>query len=403
MLESPCFTAGSRRMSIFSEKHSSPTHVERRLRVLQLGKYYYPYMGGIENHLYLLCNELKHEVDLDVLVCNARRASTTDSVEGVNVRRCFELAKLASASICPTMPLELSRREYDVVHFHFPHPMGVMSYQLARHSHRHAVVVTYHSDIVRQVNLLKAYRPFMDRLLARADAILCTSPDYMEGSDALGRLRHKCHVVPYGINTSQFEPSEAIRREARSIRARFGDRPLVLAVGRLIYYKGFEYVIRAMREVDAELAIVGEGPLRSSLEAIAREMAIAHRVHFIGEVHNLALAPWYHACDVYALPSIARSEAFAIVQLEAMVCGKPVVNTAIPRSGVPFVSRGGESGLTVPPADSQSFGRALRTILADEGLARRMGEAGQARVKREFSKEVMAGRVKEIYRHVTRI
>jgi rhamnosyl/mannosyltransferase len=360
-------------------------------------------MGGIENHLYLLCNELKHDVDLDVVVCNTRRASTTDSVDGVKVRRCFELAKLASASICPTMPLELSRRNYDIVHFHFPHPMGVMSYQVARHSHRHAVVVTYHSDIVRQVTLLKAYRPFMDRLLARADAILCTSPDYMEGSDALRQLRHKCHVVPYGIDTSQFEPSEAIRREALSIRARFGDRPLVLAVGRLIYYKGFEYVIRAMREVDAELAIVGEGPLRSQLEAIAREMGVANRVHFIGEVHNLALAPWYYACNVYALPSVARSEAFAIVQLEAMACGKPVVNTAIPRSGVPFVSRGGESGLTVPPADSPSFGRALRTILADDRLARRLGAAGRTRVMREFSKEAMAIRIKEIYRSVTRV
>jgi glycosyltransferase involved in cell wall biosynthesis len=389
-------------MSIFSEERFSQTQVGARLRVLQLGKYYYPYMGGIENHLYLLCNELKHDIDLDVIVCNTRRASTTDSVDGVKVRRCFELAKLASASICPTMPLELSRRDYDIVHFHFPHPMGVMSYQLARRPNRHAVVVTYHSDIVRQVKLLKAYRPFMDRLLARADAILCTSPDYMEGSDALRSLRHKCHIVPYGIDTSQFEPSEAIAREARSIRARFGDRPLVLAVGRLIYYKGFEYVIRAMREVDAELAIVGDGPLRSSLEATAREMGIAHRVHFIGEVHNLALAPWYYACNVYALPSIARSEAFAIVQLEAMACGKPIVNTAIPRSGVPFVSRAGESGLTVPPADAQSFGRALRTILADDSLARRLGEAGLRRVKREFSKEAMARRTKEIYRSVTR-
>ena len=372
------------------------------MRVLQLGKYYYPYMGGIENHLYLLCNELKREVDLDVVVCNSERASATAVVEGVTVRRCLELFKVASTSICPTMPLEVSRRRYDVAHFHFPHPMGVMSYHLARHTHRHAVVVTYHGDVVKQVNLLRAYRPFMDSLLARADAILCTSPDYLEGSEALTLLRHKCHVVPYGIDAAQFEPTDAVLSAARAIRARFRDRPLVLGVGRLIYYKGFEHAIRAMRDVDADLVLVGEGPLRGALEAVAREAGVAARVHFAGEVHNLALAPWYYACDVYALPSIVRSEAFAIVQLEAMACGKPIVNTAIPRSGVPFVSRGGESGLTVPPADSQAFGQALRAILGDRSVARRFGEAGRERVKREFSKEVMAHRVVSIYRDVTR-
>jgi rhamnosyl/mannosyltransferase len=128
---------------------------------------------------------------------------------------------------------------------------------------------------------------------------------------------------------------------------------------------------------------------------------VAERVHFVGEVHNNDLAPWYLASDVYALPSIARSEAFAIVQLEAMACGKPVVNTAIARSGVPFVSRDGESGLTVKVGDAEAFGRALGAILGDRELARRFGEAGRARVKREFSKEVMAERMLAVYQNVT--
>jgi rhamnosyl/mannosyltransferase len=371
------------------------------MRVLQLGKYYYPYMGGIENHLYLLCNELKRHVDLDVVVCNSKRENETDIVDGVSVRRCLELAKVASTSICPTMPLEVSRRRYDVLHLHFPHPMGVMSYLLGLRAHKHAVVVTYHSDIVKQANLLKAYRPFMDRVLARADAILCTSPDYMQGSDVLVRFRSKCHVLPYGIDTTQFDPSPKMRDEAAKIRARFHDRPLVLGVGRLIYYKGFEHAIRAMKHVDAELLLVGDGPLRAMLEQTAREAGVAERVHFVGEVHNNDLAPWYLASDVYALPSVARSEAFAIVQLEAMACGKPVVNTAIARSGVPFVSRDGESGLTVKVGDAEAFGQALRAILADRELARRFGDAGRARVEREFSKEVMAERMLAIYRDVT--
>jgi rhamnosyl/mannosyltransferase len=367
------------------------------MNVLQLGKYYYPYMGGIENHLYLLCNELKQKVDLDVLVCNSERTSTVEEVDGVRVTRCFELTNVASTSICPTMPLELSRRRYDLVHFHFPHPMAVLSYLLARPAHAHSVVITYHSDILKQKRLLRVYRSFMDRVLERADAIVCTSPNYLEGSDALRPHRDKCTVIPYGIDRSQFERTRELEEQAAAIRARYPGRRLVLGVGRLIYYKGFEYVIRAMRDVDADLLLVGSGPLRPALEKAAHEAGVAQRVHFVGEVHNQALAPYYFASEVYALPSIARSEAFAIVQLEAMACDLPVVNTAIPRSGVSFVSRDGESGLTVPPEDAAAFAGALKTILGDENLARRFGAAGRARVQREFSKEVMTERMLALY------
>ena len=371
------------------------------MRVLQLGKFYYPHMGGIENHLYLLCNELKRSVDLDVVVSSSGRTSSVEEVNGVQVTRCFALTNVASTSICPTMPLELSGRRYDVLHFHFPDPMGVMSYLAGRHAHRHAIVITYHGDIVKQERLLRLYRPFMNRILARADAIICTSPDYRDGSGVLASYRGKCHVIPHGIDLSQFALTREIEREAASIRARFPGRRIVLAVGRLIYYKGFEYVIRAIREVDAELLLVGTGPLRASLEQTARECGVASRVHFLGEVPAASLAAHYFASDVYALPSVARSEAFAIVQLEAMACGVPIVNTAIPRSGVTYVSRDGESGLTVPPADAPAFAVALSKILDDRPFAQRLGAAGRARVGREFSKEVMGERTLALYRNVT--
>lgn len=367
------------------------------MRVLQLGKYYYPYMGGMENHLYLLCNELKSRVNLDVLVCNSEAKNVTETIDGVTVTRAAQVAHAASTSICPTMPLEISRRTYDVLHLHCPHPMGAMSYLFSRRAHPHKVIVTWHSDIVKQKRLLRAFQPFMNLVLAKASAIICTSPNYMEGSEVLAPFRSKCHVIPYGIDVTQFERTPAIEHEAAAIRARYNHRPLLIGVGRLIYYKGFEYAVRAMREVDAELLLVGSGPLRPALEQMARECGVAAKVHFVGEVHNQALAPYYFASSAYVLPSIARSEAFAIVQLEAMACGLPVVNTSIPRSGVPFVSRDGESGLTVPPEDAPAFARALKTILDDKDLARRFGEAGRARVHREFSREVMTERTMALY------
>jgi rhamnosyl/mannosyltransferase len=360
---------------------------------LQLGKYYPPYKGGIESHLHLLCSELKAEVDLDVVVCNTGGRTVRERVGGIPVTRCAEVAHLASTSLCPTMPLELSRRDYDVIHLHFPHPVGVMSYLASRRPRRHAVVVTYHSDIVRQARLLRLFRPFMQRVLARADRIICTSQAYLDTSPELGAHRDRCVVVPLGIDLGQWRRTPDAEERARELRARHGT-PLLLAVGRLTYYKGFEHAIRAMREVNGTLVVVGEGPMRASLATLARECGVADRVHLVGDVPDLK--PWFLAADAFVFPSVARSEAFGIVQLEAMACGLPVVNTALD-SGVPFVSRHGETGFTVPPSDPAALARALRELLSDPARRAALGAAARRRVEREFRKETMAARVLSAY------
>jgi glycosyltransferase involved in cell wall biosynthesis len=255
--------------------------------VLQIGKYYYPYMGGIENHLYLLCNELKNRVALEVVVCNDERQTVNEVVEGVRVTRCGQVTNVASTSLSPQMPLVLSRRRYRIIHFHFPNPMGVMAYLTSTKPGPHKVVVTYHSDIVRQENLQKIYAPFMHRVLNQAAVIICTSPNYLDSSATLARYRQKCQVIPYGIDISQFGLTPTIEAQATALRQQYRG-PLLLAVGRLIYYKGFEYLITAMRNIDAELLLIGDGPLREELERLARECGVAERVHFLGEIHNPA-------------------------------------------------------------------------------------------------------------------
>jgi rhamnosyl/mannosyltransferase len=365
------------------------------MTVLQLGKYYYPYMGGIENHLFLLCNEIRQRMPLEVVVCNSAPATTYESVNGVSITRCGEIFNIASTSLCPSMPMVLSRLQYKIIHFHFPHPMGVLSYLASRKPGNHAVVITYHSDIVRQENLLKLYAPFMRRVMDRADAIICTSPNYLASSTQLARYREKCLVIPYGIALDQFTPSKWSEAEAAKIRARY-QGPILLGVGRLIYYKGFEYAIQAMREINGHLLLIGDGPLRASLQKLAQDCQVADRVHFLGEVHNNEITPYYYASDIFAFPSIARSEAFGIVQLEAMACRRPVVNTALD-SGVPFVSRHEESGLTVAPKNPAAFAQAVNRLLQNPEWMRQLGEAGGQRVESEFSKAVMADRILKLY------
>lgn len=370
------------------------------MKVLQLGKYYAPYRGGMETHLSGLCEELKGRVRLEVLVSNTAPRTVHEVVRGVPVTRCAELVKVASTSLNPTLPLELSRRRYELLHMHFPHPMAVMGYLGSVRPRRHGLVITYHSDVVRQKRLLKVYGPFMQRALARADAILVGSPNYVETSEALRPHRARCHVVPFGIDVSRFVRTPAREAAAAAVRARYGGAPLLMGVGRLVYYKGFDHAIRALREVEgAHLLLVGEGPLRTELEALARECGVAGRVHFLGNLGDEELLALYFACDAYVLSSVTRAEAFALVQLEALACGLPVINTALD-SGVPFVSRHEESGLTVPPGDEAALAAAMRRMLAHPEQRRAWGEAGRARVLAEFTQARMGERVLAVYREV---
>jgi rhamnosyl/mannosyltransferase len=204
-------------------------------------------------------------------------------------------------------------------------------------------------------------------------------------------FQERCRVIPFGIPVAPFETVDT--QEVDAIRRRF-KTPLVLAVGRLVYYKGFEYLIRAMKDVAAHLVIVGHGPLEQKLLAEANRLQISHKITILNDVENVV--PFYHAAELFVLPSIARSEAFGIVQLEAMACGRPVINTNLD-SGVPFVSLNGETGLTVTPGDDLALGQAITKLLADPALRAKFGQAGQKRVLKHFSLDSMTRQTLQLY------
>ena len=365
----------------------------RRLKVLHVGKFYPPHPGGMESHVATLCRELSRRgLDVEVLVSNAEPRTAVDHDEGVRVTRIGSPLTLAAASVSPGMARAIAAARADVVHFHHPNPTAVLSYLAS--GRRGALVVTYHSDIVRQRVLGALFSPVLHRFLARADAVIASSPDYLESSPVLRRHRERVRVIPFGIDARHFVAAD--ERAVEAVRARYGER-IVLGVGRLVYYKGFEYLVRAMARVRAHLLIAGEGPLRSSLEQTAARAGVAERVSFAGSVPDLR--PFYHAASVFALPAVARSEAFGLVQLEAMACGVPVVNTALD-SGVPFVSPHGVTGLTVPPADERALADALATLLDDDALRARLGAAARLRAHGELSLDRMVDRTEALYHEV---
>ena len=173
----------------------------------------------------------------------------------------------------------------------------------------------------------------------------------------------------------------------------------MISVGRLVYYKGFDVLIRAMASVRGKLVIVGDGPLRGELQGLAAQLGVTDKVVFAGEINNAGVMPYYHAADLFALASVARSEAFGIVQIEAMAAGLPVVNTSLD-SGVPFVSLDGQTGLTVPPENPTALAGAINRLLDDDGLRQSLGQAGVRRARQEFSLDTMLRRTLELYQTV---
>lgn len=303
-----------------------------------------------------LCRALAARVDVEVVVANEGWSTRHEVVDGVPVTRLGRWGEILSTSFVPGLERFLRANRWDIVHIHHPNPMAAVAVLAARPSAR--LVLTYHSDIVRQRVTGALYGPVLEQVLRRSDRVHVASRELLDSSPVLAPFRDRAVVIPFGIREDRvLRLSPAARARATEF-ARWGAGRLALFVGRVVYYKGLEYLLRAMSKVDGRLLVIGDGDLLKPSERLAARLGLAERVHFLGEVDDDTVAAALQACDLFVLPSIARSEAFGLVLLEAMASGKPIVTTALP-TGVSFVNRDGETGFVVPPADEAGqIGRA---------------------------------------------
>ena len=368
------------------------------MRILELGKFYHPHRGGIETLLRAWSEGfVRRGAEVDCVVANDAARTTHETVAGVRVHRLASFATVLSTSLCPAYLTSTRRHPADLWHVQFPNPLADISCIAGNRTT--PMVVSYHSDVVRQAGLMRFYRPVLNALLRRAARIVVATPQHLEYSPWLAPYRAKCEVIPFGIQLAALALTPERERRVAELRRTAGGRPVVLNIGRLVAYKGQRHLIEAMRETDAVAWIVGTGPLEAELRRLAADLGVADRVKLWGGVSDEDLPALLHACDVFALPSVTPAEAFGIVQVEAMACGKPVVSCAL-QSGVKFVNQHDVTGLLVTPADSAALAAGIRSLLGDAPLRRRLGAAARLRAEREFSEEVMVDRYWECFRRV---
>jgi rhamnosyl/mannosyltransferase len=361
------------------------------MKILQLGKFY-PVRGGVEQVMYNLTLGLSERgIPCDML-CAARSGSEIIRLNDCGRVICVKaLGKVAGTMIAPAMLRYLRRHrdEYDLIHVHHPDPMAALA--LWWSGYRGRVVLHWHSDIVSQKAFFVFYRPLQSWLIRRAERIACTTPVYIRESPYLRDVQQKCACVPIGVLPVRPDPVRAA-----ALRSRFGAGRLILSVGRLVPYKGHSYLIDAMTLLpdDCHLVLGGVGPLRKSLERQIADKRLERRITLMGYVPDEDLPAWYGACDVFVLPSVMKTEAFGIVQIEAMSCGKPVVATRIPGSGVSWVNQDGVSGVNVPPRDPAALADGILRALRE---AQTLGPGAAELFRERYTLDRMIDKILHIY------
>ncbi|MCF0195287.1 MAG: glycosyltransferase [Bacteroidaceae bacterium] len=368
------------------------------MKILQLGKFY-PIRGGVEKVMYdLMLGLSARGIDCDML-CGGVEGHHGDFDVNDHARVLCQRTwvKAAATTIAPSMILRLRRicSEYDIIHVHHPDPMACLALWLS--GYKGKVVLHWHSDIEKQKMLLKLYLPLQNWLLRRADIVVGTTPVYLAESPHLTDVQQKTSVLPIGI-----EPVSTNPATVEELRKRYEGKRIVFSLGRLVPYKGFQYLVEAASYLpdDHVVLIGGGGPLREELQKQIDENGLQDKVRLIGRVSDEELPAYFGACDLFCLSSIQKTEAFAIVQIEAMSCGRPIVATRIPHSGVAWVNAHGESGLNAEPCDARDLASCITAITSDTDTYERLSEGARRRFEALFTLDRMIDGVQEIYQRV---
>lgn len=377
-------------------------------RICHLAKYYPPVPGGIETHVQTLARaQADMGAEVSVLCVNGLNEKKSQSlrtktineldnnVQVTSLGRAFSFARF---DICPDLPRkinELANRPNTILHLHTPNPTMLAALMTLRK--RTPLVITHHSDIIKQRVLKYAFRPIEHFVYSQASRILTTSSEYISGSKFLRLYKNNLSYLPLGLDCSDYlHPSKAALAYTHHLKDKY-DSPIWLSVGRLVYYKALHVAIEALTFVPGKLIIIGTGPLEKELKEQAKKLGVEDRIVWLGRVSADQLVGAYHAATALWFPSNARSEGFGLVQVEAMASGCPVINANIPCSGVSWVSRHGKEGLTVPMNDSMTLAWAAKRLLDEPGLRNRLAIASRDRASQEFDHMTMAKRSFEIY------
>ena len=374
-------------------------------KVLHISKYYFPFSGGTEQIARDVVLSLKDSCEQKVIAFNDGKEDKIDFVDDIEIIKCGCFAKISAQSLSISYRKQLHKviEEFnpDIVIFHYPNPF-VASFLLKELKNRDIKLVVYwHLDIIRQKFLRVLFNGQNRKLLERADKVIATSPNYIEGSKWLQSVKEKCVVVPNCINVERMELSAEIKERAEKIRKENKGKTICVAVGRHTEYKCFTYLIKASKLLDDSFRvfITGKGELTDSLQ---KEAEGDSKVIFTGRIDDVELKALIYASDIFCFPSITKNEAFGLALAEAMYYEKPAVTFTIPGSGVNYVCLNSENGIEVENRNVEAYAMAIKKLANNEELRKKYGMAGKQRVEENFLSSIFAMNISKEIKNINK-
>lgn len=372
--------------------------------VLHLGKFSSERAGGIETVVDMLLLGLSLDFNLCNLVANNTFKNKIIEHAGYLEYSAALMGIFARTPFCPTMPYYIKklyqRYRFSIVHLHLPNPMAHLASEILPVSVKR--IISWHSDVIHQKKLLQIYQPFVNRLLKQANAVIVSTPYLAEHSSQIkvARERNTIHIIPYGVDFDYFLINKYHER-IDQIKYQYSGHFLIFALGRHVHYKGFCFLIEAMKQLPKNIILLlgGEGPLTSKLQQQVKNSQLEHRVYFLGQITKQDLPAYYHACDVFCLPSIDQSEAFGIAQLEAMACAKPVICCDVTHAAS-NLNRNAVTGFVVAPCCPKALAEAIWKLYQKPILRLSLGRSAYNYAKEKFTTQKMVKQIKNLYHEI---
>jgi len=370
------------------------------VKVLQFGKFYPPSMGGTQQVMFEISEGMgKEGYSCDVLCSNTNATYEESKFDNYTVFRTISYGILLSTSVTPQLVYKLWKlaSKYDIIHIHAPDPMAFLALFLVRPKSK--VIIHWHSDIVRQHRTRRFFLPLQNWVLKFADKVVVTSKSYAKHSPCLKNFTYKVEVIALGASDNSFMSNS---NKAQKIKQQYKNKKIVLAVGRLVSYKGFKYLVKAAKDLsdDFVILIAGEGYEKDTLLHIISANNLQDKVKLLGYISEQEKYDHLEACDLFCLPSITKAEAFGVAIIEAMTFSKPIVSTNMFDSGISWVNKDGETGIQVDIESPKQIADAIVKITSDKELYDTMSSNSLKRYKKHFSGEKMVESFIKLYKSI---
>ena len=373
----------------------------KKVKMLHAAKWYNPVVGGIETVAEAITGAVNGIFNMSILVCSEHKDRELGlTLDGTEIYRAKTPGKLFSMPLSADYVKAFRKmsKDADIIQLHAPFPLSDFALFLSGGRKKAKKVVWWHSDVVKQKKLMFFYKPLMSWMLKRTDKIFVASEAIIAQSKYIGKFKDKIEIVPFGISIENYE--KGVKTPILTEKLNDKNNLKLLFVGRLVSYKGVSVLLDALaKTVGVELFIVGSGELENDLVQQTESLGLNDKVHFLGTVETDELKSAFSDCDIFVLPSVTRAECFGLVQLEAMVYGKPVINTSLP-TAVPEVSLDGITGLTVKPGDSEGLAEAINKLVSDKAFREECGRAAKKRCEEQYSLDVMQERIRSSYKEL---